>query len=154
VVIQSTSSFIVGMPLFLVGITVIGLGVSTLGVARTLFVHEYVPSAKSVTVAGIYRTLRHPLFVGGSVASLGLAICSGEQVAIELGVVNMLVVPVYGHLEDRRCCRTLGRAYVDYRASVGGVIPRRRSAIERSALAHQELGSAGPRTGRSFARRE
>lgn len=152
VAIPASWASVAGLSLVVAGIAIVGLGVSTLGVARTLFVHEYVPTNQPVTIAGIYCVLRHPLFVGGTVASLGLAICTGGQAAIALGVVNLLVLPIYVHLEDRRCCRTLGQAYADYRRAVGAVIPRRRAFITRSALAHQPLGSTGPRIGRRLAR--
>jgi protein-S-isoprenylcysteine O-methyltransferase Ste14 len=134
----------IGLPLLLVGASIVGLGVATLGVARTLFVYEYIPTDRPVTTGGIFRLLRHPMFLGGAMISLGLAVCTGSQTAIELGVINACIVPIYVQLEDRRCCATLGLAYVDYRAAVGGVIPRRRSAINRSALVHHASGSIDP----------
>jgi protein-S-isoprenylcysteine O-methyltransferase Ste14 len=134
----------VGLPLLLAGAGIVGLGVATLGVARTLFVYEYIPTDRPVTTSGIFQVLRHPMFLGGAMISLGLAVCTGSQVAIELGIINACIVPIYVQLEDRRCCATLGLAYGDYRAAVGGVIPRRRSTINRSALAHQAAGSIEP----------
>lgn len=120
---------IVGIPLALLGLAVVGLGVSTLGMARTLFVYEYVSTARRVTVVGIYRILRHPLFLGGTAVSAGLAALTGNPVALALAIINIGVVPIYARLEDRRCCTVLGRPYVDYRAAVGGMVPRRRSLI-------------------------
>ncbi len=120
---------VVGVPLAVLGLTVIAFGVSTLGMARTLFVYEYVTSARRVTVAGIYRILRHPLFLGGTAVSAGLAALTGNPVAIALALINIAVVPIYVRLEDRRCCTVLGRPYADYRATVGGMVPRRRSLI-------------------------
>jgi protein-S-isoprenylcysteine O-methyltransferase Ste14 len=120
---------VVGVPLAMLGATVIALGVSTLGMARTLFVYEYVANARSVTVEGIYRILRHPLFLGGTAVSAGLAALTGNPVAIALALINIAVVPAYVRLEDRRCCTVLGRPYVDYQAAVGGMVPRRRSLL-------------------------
>lgn len=127
---------IVGLTLAVAGVAIVYLGVAALGVARTLFVHEYIPDNKPVTVVGVFRFLRHPLFLGGSMASLGLALCTGSQAALALGLLNLCVIPLYVQLEDRRCCAALGKQYVDYRATVGAVIPRRRSAINLSALEH------------------
>jgi protein-S-isoprenylcysteine O-methyltransferase Ste14 len=143
----------IGVPLAIVGLTIIGLGVSVLGIARTLFVYEYVSDGGDVIMAGIYRVLRHPLFLGGSMVSLGLAICTGDRVAIALGIVNVCVVPIYARLEDRRCCMTLGRDYMDYRVVVGGMVPRLRSSIRRSARTHQVAGRIGPMTVRNLVRR-
>lgn len=120
---------VVGLPLAVLGVTVIALGVSTLGMARTLFVYEYLSTARSVTAEGIYRILRHPLFLGGTAVSAGLAALTGNPVAIALALINVAVVPLYVRLEDRRCCTVLGRPYADYRAAVGGMVPRRRSLI-------------------------
>lgn len=129
-------SLAIGLPLLLAGLCIVTLGVSALGVARTLFVHEYTAADRAVTIVGIFRILRHPLFLGGAMASLGLAVCTGVAEAIELAVINACVIPLYVHLEDRRCCATLGPAYAEYRKAVGGAIPRRRSAARGSASAH------------------
>lgn len=148
---ELTAASATGTMLAGVGLATIGLGVGTLGVARTLFVYEYVPRNGHLTATGIYRFLRHPLFLGGALLSLGLGLCTGDRTAIELGALNLCVVPLYVQLEDRRCCGTLGGAYMRYRATVGGVIPRR-AAIARSALAHQSRGSIGPTTERNLVR--
>jgi protein-S-isoprenylcysteine O-methyltransferase Ste14 len=139
----------IGVPLLLVGVVMITVGVSALGVARTLFVHEYVAGKREVVRTSIYRFVRHPLFIGGALTSLGLVICTGDRVAIELGVLNALVCPLYVLFEDRRCCEVLGREYSDYSVSVGGVIPRRRSAIKPVAQLHHAAGRIEPIAGRA-----
>jgi len=139
----------IGALLLLAGITLITVGVSALGVARTLFVHEYVAGKREVVRTSIYRFVRHPLFIGGALTSLGLAVCSGDQVAIELGALNALACPFYVLFEDRRCCEVLGREYSDYSVSVGGVIPRRRSAIKPVAQLHHAAGRIEPIAGRA-----
>jgi protein-S-isoprenylcysteine O-methyltransferase Ste14 len=120
---------VIGVPLAVLGVGVIALGVSTLGMARTLFVYEYVASGRRLTVEGIYRILRHPLFLGGTAVSAGLAAVTGDPIAIGLALTNVGVVPIYARLEDRRCCTVFGRPYLDYRATVGGMVPRRRSLL-------------------------
>lgn len=145
-VLPLVPSTISGLTLIALGAGIVYLGVSALGVARTLFVYEYVPTNRPVTIVGIFRVLRHPLFLGGSMASLGLALCAGTQTALQLGLLNLCVIPIYVQLEDRRCCATLGQAYVDYRAAVGGVIPRRGSAIGSSALEHPGPNISPPTT--------
>lgn len=139
----------VGIPLAVIGATMIAVGVSALGVARTLFVHEYAPDKREVVKVGIYRIVRHPLFIGGALASLGLGICTGAETAIELALLNALVCPLYVRLEDRRCIAILGREYVDYSAAVGGVVPRRRSAIRPVAHSRHVAGKIEPIAGRA-----
>ena len=138
-----------GAVLVAAGLGSTALGVSALGVARTLFVFEYVDGQRAVLSSGIYRFLRHPLFLGGTLMSLGLAVWTTDQTAITLGLINTLMVPFYIRLEDRRCCTVLGPAYADYRAAVGGMVPRRRVSISTSALRRQLSGSAGPTTERN-----
>ncbi|HEX6667004.1 MAG TPA: methyltransferase [Solirubrobacterales bacterium] len=144
-----THALLIGLPLLVSGAAMIVVGVSVLGVSRTLFVHEYVLGKREVVRAGIYRFVRHPLFIGGALVSLGLAICTGTAVAIEVGVVNALACPLYVRLEDRRCIAILGDEYVDYRADVGGVVPRRRSAIRAAAQLRHAAGSTEPIAGRA-----
>lgn len=144
-----TAYLVLGGALILVGLGTIALGVAALGVARTLFVFEYVRGGRAILTSGIYRVLRNPLFLGGTSVSVGLAISTADSTAIRLGVVNACVVPIYVWLEDRRCCTILGQAYVDYRAAVGGMMLRRRTAIRSSALRHKQPGRAGPITERS-----
>jgi protein-S-isoprenylcysteine O-methyltransferase Ste14 len=140
----------VGATLLLAGGTAVAVGVSTLGVARTLFVHEYVPRKQPVVRAGIYRFVRHPLFLGGALVSLGLAVCTGNPTAIGLGLLNACVLPVYIRLEDRRCCAVLGREYVDYSVAVGSVVPRRRrSVITSVAQLREAAGRIEPIAGRA-----
>ena len=67
-----------------------------------------------------------------------------------LSLVNVCVIPIYARLEDRRCCTVFGPPYVDYRAAVGGMVPRLRSLIRFSARAAQPLETNGPRSERDF----
>lgn len=117
-------SMLLGVPLILAGVSLIVAGVSVLGVASTLFVHEYVPASDELAYHGIYRRIRHPLFLGGVATSLGTAFCVGTPQAIWLAALSVGVLPIYVLLEDRRCCRVIGPAYIDYRHAVGAIFPR------------------------------
>ena len=139
----------IGAPVVLAGGAMVAVGVSALGVARTLFVHEYVPGERRIIKAGIYRFVRHPLFLGGALVSLGLAACTGDRTALELGFLNACVCPLYVQLEDRRCFGVLGREYVDYSVAVGAVVPRRRTAIRPAAQLHHAGGRIEPIAGRA-----
>lgn len=138
----------IGTPVVLAGGAMVAVGVAALGVARTLFVHEYVPGERRIVKAGIYRFVRHPLFLGGALVSLGLAACTGERTALELGFLNACICPLYIQLEDRRCFAILGREYVDYSVAVGAVVPRRRTAIRPAAQLHHAAGKIEPIAGR------
>jgi protein-S-isoprenylcysteine O-methyltransferase Ste14 len=146
---DSAYALAIGAPLVLAGGIMVAVGVAALGMARTLFVHEYLPGERRVVKAGIYRFVRHPLFLGGALVSLGLAACTGDQTALELGFLNACICPFYAQLEDRRCFGVLGREYVDYSATVGGVVPRRRPAIRPAAQRHHAAGRIEPIAGRA-----
>jgi protein-S-isoprenylcysteine O-methyltransferase Ste14 len=132
------------------GVALIYHGVRALGVARTLFVHEYV-ILSDITTAGIYRHIRHPLFLGGVMASAGAAIALGTPTALALATINVCVIPVYVMLEDRRCTRILGERYASYRLTVGAVLPRSRARITLSAHESKPVGMIEPSTGRAAA---
>jgi protein-S-isoprenylcysteine O-methyltransferase Ste14 len=121
----------IGLPLALAGVALIGLGVTTLGIARTLFVHEYIPGRRPLQLSGIYLVVRHPMFVGGALSSLGLTVALGGTELIVAGLLNLSVLPFYVMLEDRRCCAIFGRSYTAYRQKVGGALPRRHSSAGR-----------------------
>jgi protein-S-isoprenylcysteine O-methyltransferase Ste14 len=119
----------VGLLVALAGVTLIVLGASALGVARTLFVHEYLPVGDddqqgTITRSGIYSYIRHPLFVGGIACSVGLALCVGTRQALVLAALNLCSLPAYVLFEDLRCSRVIGPSYVQYREAVGAVVPR------------------------------
>src|SRR4029077_17556672 len=57
-------SIAIGLPLLGAGIGIVYLGVSTLGVARTLFVYEYVPTDRPGMTPGNFWFPTHPLFLG------------------------------------------------------------------------------------------
>jgi protein-S-isoprenylcysteine O-methyltransferase Ste14 len=116
-----------GLFLVLAGATLIVLGARALGVARTLFVHEYLPVGEEpggIMRSGIYSYIRHPLFVGGVACSAGLALCVGTHEALMLAVLNLCSLPAYVVFEDLRCSRVIGSSYVQYRHAVGAVAPR------------------------------
>jgi protein-S-isoprenylcysteine O-methyltransferase Ste14 len=142
-----------GVPLLVSGGVLIAAGAAVLGVARVLFVYEYVDGEQLVVRSGIYRFLRHPLFLGGVLLSLGLALLTGGEAAVELAILNAAVLPLYIRLEDRRCSRVLGREYVDYSLAVGSVVPHLRSWITSVAQLQDLAGRIDPRIGRMRVRR-
>lgn len=111
------------------GLCLIVLGVRRLGIAGTLFVREYETLPPLLERDGIFREIRHPLFVGGAVLALGSAVALGGGAAIVLGAVNVLAVPMYVRFEDARCGQVFGSDYAGYREHVGGALPRWRRAL-------------------------
>jgi protein-S-isoprenylcysteine O-methyltransferase Ste14 len=110
-----------GIIAMLLGAWLIFRGVQRLGLAGTLFVREYSTTPPEVVCTGVYGRLRHPLFVGGAVLSLGSSLVLADPTAIALGLLNVLVIPIYVRLEDQRCARIFGPRYDEYRKLVRGM---------------------------------
>lgn len=114
------------------GLLLAGLGISAildgsrqLGVSCAFFVYEYTPGVTSPVInRGIYGLFRHPLLIGGTCMSIGLALCVDSPVALELAAVNLGVLLPYLPVEDHRCSQTVGPHYLRYREEVGGILPR------------------------------
>lgn len=109
-----------------VGLGLIVLGVRRLGIAGTLFVREYEMLPPLLERGGVFREIRHPLFVGGVLLSVGTATAAGTHTAVLLSLANVLAIPLYVRFEDARCGQIFGTEYVSYRARVGGALPRAR----------------------------
>jgi protein-S-isoprenylcysteine O-methyltransferase Ste14 len=115
---------LLGLCLTIGGMALIAAATSVIGVARAFFVHEYEDSSGGLVMKGVYRHIRHPLFVGGMAVSLGLALVVGVPEGIALGVVNVAMLPAYLFFEERRCSKVIGAPYQRYRSISGAVIPR------------------------------
>jgi protein-S-isoprenylcysteine O-methyltransferase Ste14 len=132
----SAAGAIAGGTVAAAGLCLIVLGVRRLGIAGTLFVREYETLPPLLERDGIFREIRHPLFVGGAALALGSAVAlGGGRDAILLGAINVLAVPVYVRFEDARCGQVFGTDYAGYREHVGGALPRRRRALPAKARA-------------------
>jgi protein-S-isoprenylcysteine O-methyltransferase Ste14 len=126
-----------------VGAVLLVSGFRAIGLARAGFVSEYLDAPPDLVRESVYRYLRHPLFVGGVLASVGVGMITGDDRAIALGLVNAAVLPVYGRIEDARLVRVFGAPYAEYRAAVGGVVPRPRAVA--AALRRLVARRRGPR---------
>jgi protein-S-isoprenylcysteine O-methyltransferase Ste14 len=107
------------------GFTLLTAGVRAIGVARVGFLGEYRTLEPALCGHRIYGLMRHPLFVGGALVSLGAtaALCS-SAVALSTAAINVAILPVYSAIEDRRLAHVFGNEYVQYARTVGGIAPR------------------------------
>ncbi|HKS46177.1 MAG TPA: methyltransferase [Amycolatopsis sp.] len=112
----------VGVVLAAVGGLMIGAALRVIGVARALFLGEYQESTRRLVTSGIYSWLRHPLFVGGIVVSLGFGVFFLHAGPLGMALANLVVLPVYLILEDARC-RKVHAAYRRYQRDVRGALP-------------------------------
>jgi protein-S-isoprenylcysteine O-methyltransferase Ste14 len=134
---EGTAGLVIGAVVVGVGATLIALGVRRLGIAGTLFVREYGAHPPLLERDGVFREIRHPLFVGGAVLAFGGALMVGGWLPVLLATINLLVIPVYVHFEDARCDQVFGSDYHGYRRDVAAVVPGRR---ERQQLWRRVAG--------------
>jgi protein-S-isoprenylcysteine O-methyltransferase Ste14 len=120
---------LVAIILVLIGISLLFCGFRSIGLSSAGFLYEYVPHAGRIQARGIYRFIRHPLFLGGALASMGSGLLFGNPVCIWLGIVNVLILPVYRYIEDHRLIRVLGEDYITYCRSVPAFVPKTGSVI-------------------------
>ncbi|HZT82419.1 MAG TPA: methyltransferase [Gemmataceae bacterium] len=106
------------------GATLMGTAFRTIGFARAGFLSEYRPVHAPIRQSKIYAFMRHPLFVGGALLSVGCTLGLGTHTELLIAAVNVLILPVYQAVEDRRLVRVFGETYADYIRAVGGIAPR------------------------------
>lgn len=139
------SPWVLAVGLLLTGLGVLSIleGSRQLGVSCAFFVYEYSPDTTPPVIdRGVYGWLRHPLFAGGICMSIGLGICVGTPVALELAAINGAVLLPYLPVEDRRCSGAVGSRYSHYRERVGGVLPRLRRLLSANQATQGEDRSA------------
>lgn len=111
-------------PLIAIGVGLLYMGFRTIGFDGAGFLYEYKAHSAPLTQRSIYAFIRHPLFLGGVFVSVGTGLLSGETVTLLMVAINVMILPVYSHLEDARLIRVFGTPYRDYKMQVGGLVPR------------------------------
>lgn len=121
------------------GSTMLAAGFAAIGFASAGFLFEYVESSEPIVARGIYRYVRHPLFLGGVIASVGAALAFANGAALEGAAVNLIVLPLYRRLEDARLSGVFGESYASYIRDVAAYIPTERPPrlVTRSAIAER-----------------
>lgn len=112
----------VGLCGVVMGGLMIGAALRRIGVSRAMFLGEYQEHSRLLVTGGIYSWIRHPLFVGGIVTSLGVGVFFFTAGPLGMALANAAVLPVYRILEDARC-RKVHQAYQGYQREVSGVVP-------------------------------
>lgn len=100
------------------------MGFRTIGFDGAGFLYEYRAHSAPLTQQSIYAFIRHPLFLGGVFVSGGTGLLSGGAITLVMVAINILILPVYSHLEDARLIRVFGVPYREYKMQVGGLVPR------------------------------
>jgi protein-S-isoprenylcysteine O-methyltransferase Ste14 len=116
-------ALVIGIPAGVAGVVLV------IGAARALRSREAVLGTRveRLVTHGPYRRLRHPFFVGWTLALGGVALGGRSGLALALVAVLVIVLIVVARGEDRRLAARHGEDYATYRAGTPAVWrPRRR----------------------------
>ena len=80
---------------------------------------------RGTATGGFYRVVRHPQYVGLSLAALGLAIMWPRLLTLVLLALMMTLYDILALDEERRMLKRHGDAYRQYRERTGMFVPRR-----------------------------
>lgn len=130
----------IGLVFIAAGSVVIGLAMEVLGIHGAIFLQEYQQSPR-LSRNGVYGVIRHPLFFGGIITSVGAALVLSSTDGNAMALANLTVLPAYLVLEDRRCCVLFGGQYNEYRAAVGAFAPK--AVLVRRLLLSPEIRMLG-----------
>lgn len=88
---------------------------------RTLRVDD----EQSIERGGPYRFVRHPGYLGSLLVLNGVALASGNWIALVASLIATIAAYAYRiKVEDQMLVSALGDAYAEYRREVGALLPR------------------------------
>lgn len=97
-----------------------GVKETTLKVAET---HR----PKTVVTTGVYSIVRHPQYLGGLLAHLGISILLSAFYSLLLTPIMIALVHLISRKEEKEILREFGKEYEDYRDKVPMLIPKLKS---------------------------
>jgi protein-S-isoprenylcysteine O-methyltransferase Ste14 len=114
--------FASGIALWWIGILVRWVSIRTLG--RFFTTDIAISRGQHVVEQGPYRWIRHPSYLGGLLAVIGIGITMSNWLAMFLPVCCLAVAYVYRiNVEERALVRGLGPAYTEYMRRTWRLIP-------------------------------
>jgi len=114
---------VTAIALLIVGTFIMAYSVYALGLAATAFVYEYSEAPPAQIPGSIYSLVRHPIFVGGIVATIGGGFAFDAPLPRIIALINVASMPFYAVLEDRRLRKVFGAKSYDYCSTYPRFIP-------------------------------
>lgn len=74
--------------------------------------------------SGLHGHIRHPIYTGIIVASMGWLLLSWALPTIVVVGITLLYLPIGIHLEERKLIETYGEEYMRYKREVPSIVPR------------------------------
>jgi len=120
---------IVFVPLFLSGawLGIAGIKGTTLKVAET---HR----ANEIITSGVYSTVRHPQYLGGLLAHVGITFLFSAWYSLLSTPMMVLLVFLISKKEEKELAKEFGKEYQDYSEKVPMFLPRFRHRGKKVSL--------------------
>ena len=99
-----TAWFYLGLPIYLVG----------LGIFMVAIVNAATTPHGELFTKGAYRYSRHPMYLGGILTFIGIAIASASWLFLLLSIALMILSRLVAIPEERLCLETYGASYREY----------------------------------------
>lgn len=94
----------------LIGLVIWWAATITLGKSFSL-----IPKVTALVQSGIYSKIRHPIYWGASIASIGWVILTHSTVLIFVAAVTILSSIVRASLEEKKLIEIFGEKYISYK---------------------------------------
>lgn len=113
--VPDSVAWVVGLPIFVAGVLMMVLAISRIGL----------PAASSpprrrweLVTGGIYRRMRHPIYLGEILWPIGWALLFKAEWALAITPLWVVLLLIIAVIEERRLSEEFGEQYVGYKSSV------------------------------------
>ncbi|WP_257574871.1 methyltransferase family protein [Hydrobacter penzbergensis] len=110
----------------LMGLYIIIESFRVIGISGAAFENDYSTNNRKKLVAhSIYGLIRHPLYMGSLIGSVGLSMVFSNLECFLFPLINTAFIPIYKYLEETRLIDIYGQEYMLYQKKVGAFWPKK-----------------------------
>lgn len=112
---------VLGLALFIFGMTIAFVAVGTLRASyySTLVIREN----HQLVTHGIYRYVRHPVYLGVSIAIIGIPVLASSLYGFLIMLTLIPLILLRIRIEERLLTEEFGDAYLKYKATTSKLVP-------------------------------
>lgn len=112
-------NFIIFVPLFVAGVW---LGIK--GVIQTTLKVAETHRAKKVITKGVYSIIRHPQYLGATLAHIGFSFLLSALQSLLIAPLVIVLIFIISWKEEKELIKEFGQEYEEYKKSVPMLIPK------------------------------
>lgn len=110
---------------------VLGAWIAIKGVKETTLKVAETHRTETIVTTGVYSTVRHPQYLGGLLAHVGISFLLSAQYSLLLTPLMVVLIYLISKKEEEELIREFGKEYEDYKKKVPMLIPKLRSRRTR-----------------------